>query len=207
MYNEVIVFNTTLSNIQRQTVEGYLAWKWGLESNLPVGHSYKLYNSIVTTPGWNKVISGSRILGNVPYTNTLLSTSIPSVSGGTAMYEVGPITTSNFSKLLITANLSLVTSATHYIQLTVGRFKNSGANSSESTNIPSNTDGIPLPYNTGSVYVMATTTTSANDSASLCGTATDIPGPGTFYYRIWAWSTPSISSNNTLTANLNIVQM
>ena len=39
---ELIYYNTTLSVSQRQQVEGYLAWKWGLQStNLPVGHTYK----------------------------------------------------------------------------------------------------------------------------------------------------------------------
>jgi hypothetical protein len=37
---EFIVFNSALSTAQRQEVEGYLAWKWGLRSNLPAGHPY-----------------------------------------------------------------------------------------------------------------------------------------------------------------------
>ena len=38
---EIIYYNTTLSVNQRQQVEGYLAWKWGLQStNLPSQHPY-----------------------------------------------------------------------------------------------------------------------------------------------------------------------
>ena len=37
---EVIVFNTGLSQANRQVVEGYLAWKWGMQSLLPVIHPY-----------------------------------------------------------------------------------------------------------------------------------------------------------------------
>ena len=37
---EIIVFNIALSTAQRQQVEGYLAWKWGLRSSLPGGHPY-----------------------------------------------------------------------------------------------------------------------------------------------------------------------
>jgi hypothetical protein len=33
--SEVLVYNTTLTDTQRQTIEGYLAWKWGLNSQLP----------------------------------------------------------------------------------------------------------------------------------------------------------------------------
>jgi hypothetical protein len=38
--NEIIVYNSALTTAQRQQVEGYLAWKWGLRSNLPAGHPY-----------------------------------------------------------------------------------------------------------------------------------------------------------------------
>jgi hypothetical protein len=38
--NEVVVCNN-LSESDRQKVEGYLAWKWGLVGDLPIGHPYK----------------------------------------------------------------------------------------------------------------------------------------------------------------------
>jgi hypothetical protein len=39
---EVIFTNAALSNTNRQLIEGYLAHKWGLQSNLPVDHPYKI---------------------------------------------------------------------------------------------------------------------------------------------------------------------
>jgi hypothetical protein len=39
-YGEVMYFNVQLSDANRQKVEGYLAWKWGLQANLPAGHPY-----------------------------------------------------------------------------------------------------------------------------------------------------------------------
>jgi len=39
--NEVIVCSASLSEIQRQQVEGYLAWKWSLQAQLPASHPYK----------------------------------------------------------------------------------------------------------------------------------------------------------------------
>jgi len=39
--SEVIVCNADLSTEDRQKLEGYLAWKWGLESDLPIDHPYK----------------------------------------------------------------------------------------------------------------------------------------------------------------------
>lgn len=38
---EVILFQRELSDTDRQQVEGYLAWKWGMEGNLPSGHPYE----------------------------------------------------------------------------------------------------------------------------------------------------------------------
>jgi hypothetical protein len=38
---EVITFSTDLTTTNRQKVEGYLAWKWGLQSTLPSNHPYR----------------------------------------------------------------------------------------------------------------------------------------------------------------------
>ena len=41
-YYELLIFNTALSDTQRQQIEGYLAWKWAfLQLNLPPTHPYK----------------------------------------------------------------------------------------------------------------------------------------------------------------------
>ena len=37
---EVIVLPYVATTIQRQLIEGYLAWKWGLNASLPVGHPF-----------------------------------------------------------------------------------------------------------------------------------------------------------------------
>lgn len=39
--SEIIMTSSVLSTQNRQLIEGYLAWKWGLQSDLPVGHPYK----------------------------------------------------------------------------------------------------------------------------------------------------------------------
>jgi len=41
VHGEVIVFPTTISTEDREKIEGYLAWKWGLVGSLPGGHTYK----------------------------------------------------------------------------------------------------------------------------------------------------------------------
>jgi hypothetical protein len=39
-FYEIIVYNSLLSSVQRQQVEGYLAQKWGLSTSLPTNHPY-----------------------------------------------------------------------------------------------------------------------------------------------------------------------
>lgn len=38
---EFVLVNGAVDTSIRQKIEGYLAWKWGLQANLPVGHPYK----------------------------------------------------------------------------------------------------------------------------------------------------------------------
>jgi hypothetical protein len=38
---EVLIYSRGLTTTERQQVEGYLAWKWGLVSKLPSDHPYK----------------------------------------------------------------------------------------------------------------------------------------------------------------------
>jgi hypothetical protein len=40
---EIIHYNDSITTTQRQQVEGYLAWKWGLQANLPSSHPYSTF--------------------------------------------------------------------------------------------------------------------------------------------------------------------
>ena len=39
--NEYLIYDANITSAQRQKAEGYLAWKWGLQSALPSNHLYK----------------------------------------------------------------------------------------------------------------------------------------------------------------------
>jgi len=52
---ELIGFNTQLTTYQQQKIEGYLAWKWGLQTNLPSTHPYYSYPPTTNTPLYNPV--------------------------------------------------------------------------------------------------------------------------------------------------------
>lgn len=305
-FYEIIVYNEALSTADRQKIEGYLAWKWNLQSLLPTLHPYSFvqplsWNSAINLPGpvikhglsepgatverngnyyintttnqlfttlsesswtsivnlgslvangsvvpssvpvangtyyfnttsgqvfqyvsdeWTVVLGGSRIVGNASYiSNGNLLTNVIG-SQATAIYEVGPIITTASSKLFIVANISLFTKpevlldgepqpySKSVYQMTVGRNTVSGGDSASSYNLPSNSQGILLPYTTGPSYFMASgTTTVYSQPFNLNGTVVDQPGAGSFYYRIWISSSAENDANTTLTANLNVVQM
>jgi len=38
--SEVLVYSSNLTSTQRQTIEGYLAWKWGIKPSLPTTHPF-----------------------------------------------------------------------------------------------------------------------------------------------------------------------
>ena len=38
---EIVLYNVVLTTTNIQKIEGYLAWKWGLQAKLPSGHPYK----------------------------------------------------------------------------------------------------------------------------------------------------------------------
>jgi hypothetical protein len=48
--NEIILFASGVSLAQQQQIEGYLAWKWGLQDNLPSNHPFKSYRPLAQTP-------------------------------------------------------------------------------------------------------------------------------------------------------------
>ena len=80
---EIIFYNSLLSLSQRQQVEGYLAWKWGLVASLPSDHPYK---SIDPSPYYNKALL---------YTNKVIAKSFnPTQISGCALWLDGADTTS-----------------------------------------------------------------------------------------------------------------
>ena len=47
---EIIIVNRQLSQVETQLIEGYLAWKWNIQSNLPSNHPFIGFNPTVSMP-------------------------------------------------------------------------------------------------------------------------------------------------------------
>lgn len=73
--HEIIFYNATLTNTQQQTIEGYLAQKWGLTASLPSGH-LGLTTTIFVTPTLAPPIQKIRTIPRVGAFTNFLPTSI-----------------------------------------------------------------------------------------------------------------------------------
>lgn len=40
-FHEILIYRFELTVVERQTIEGYLAWKWSIQNSLPSDHPYK----------------------------------------------------------------------------------------------------------------------------------------------------------------------
>jgi len=49
-YNEIIFYSGGINAVARQVLEGYLAWKWGRQADLPVDHPYKNFAPSSSSP-------------------------------------------------------------------------------------------------------------------------------------------------------------
>ena len=72
---EIIIYSSALPTAQRQTVEGYLAWKWGLQTSLPSPHPYR-YGPLVM-----RVFQPSDILNCAVWVDPADRSSILALSG------------------------------------------------------------------------------------------------------------------------------
>jgi hypothetical protein len=82
--SEILVYNKVLTTAERQKVEGYLTWKWGLQTNLPAGHLHLSSSPTSSIPGGTSPLQIT--LGNV-----LSSTATAFITDG-ATYTIPPKT-------------------------------------------------------------------------------------------------------------------
>jgi hypothetical protein len=92
---EVIVFSSVLTSTQRQQIEGYLAWKWGLVANLPSTHPYKL------TPVYQ--LPPFPLVPHVQRGTNVLPTNPRSISGIQFWLDAADSTTMNLSDSVVTS--------------------------------------------------------------------------------------------------------
>lgn len=104
-YCEFLIYNTNLSQTQRQEVEGYLAWKWGIQANLPSTHPFYsnplslvhpvpfTYLALDNASNTGLIPQNATVAGSVSYT-FIDNRACASFPNSTASYISVPFTTS-----------------------------------------------------------------------------------------------------------------
>jgi hypothetical protein len=146
---EVITYPSGLSNIDRQRIEGYLAWKWGIQNNLPTNQPYKTAPPIVLdAPIITGITTGSRSLsveftqsnsGGLTITNYLYSTD----NGTTFRALTTPDVTSPLTITTLSSNgTTLLTNGVTYSVIIQAKTVNG---LSPLSNMVQETPAIPVP--------------------------------------------------------------
>lgn len=101
---EVMAFNSTLLVSERQKVEGYLAWKWGLVASIPNQHPFKFYPPLAnyssirinTSTVFATNFNAGNDIGFTNFSNAqLVSTPTSTINGLGSAYNTSNVTTSN----------------------------------------------------------------------------------------------------------------
>ena len=106
---EIIAYNRALGTTDRQMIEGYLAWKWGMTTQLPNGHPYQKFPPtgeqvvVATTPSnlYSGLVSWLDMADSTTYTlsGTSLKTLNDKVSGSGSYTISGTIPVSTLGSL------------------------------------------------------------------------------------------------------------
>jgi hypothetical protein len=79
--SEILVYNISHTTNQRQLIEGYLAWKWGIQAQLPGAHPYYSANPYAT--GWSSVLNMIGPTGVTGFTGPTGTTGFTGATGFT----------------------------------------------------------------------------------------------------------------------------
>ena len=172
-FYEVILYNTNLTLIQRQAVEGYLAWKWGTQANLPTTHPY-FYNPMIPN-----LILPAPLANPLITTNTTLITMNPTQIAGCSLWlDAADSSTMSFSGAIVTqwrdksGNLNHATGPANGI--TLDSANNRLVFPPTGTPYLSNTT-MAYPLSTRTIFIVAEETSTALYS----GVLSFIPVPNT----------------------------
>ena len=145
--SELIIYNVAITTDQRQQVEGYLAWKWGLVVNLPPTHPYKKTSAVFVTQPTTLAILQGNPLNSMMVSNRFNPTSI----AGSVLWLDGKDTSS----------ASMTLSGTTVI---TWKDKSGGAHNATSVNNPKllSSGGVSFNGASSQYFTMAVPYTNTN---------------------------------------------
>ena len=107
---EIIAYNRALATTDRQMIEGYLAWKWGMTTQLPNGHPYQKFPPtgeqviVASTPSnlYSGLVSWLDMADSTTYTlsgNTTILKTLTDKAGGGGFTISGNVSISTLGSL------------------------------------------------------------------------------------------------------------
>ena len=155
--SEIVVYNTCLSATDRQKMEGYLSWKWGIQGNLPTSHPY--YSASPTSPTVTAVTKTSNPSSTIAVTTLLAA---PTIGTATSITSTGA--TISFTPPLRAAAGTTYTISSNSVSY--------GTTSYPATSI----NAINLASNTTYTFTMIATTSVGTSTPSTSLSVTTLPG-------------------------------
>lgn len=197
---EACVFTRDLSTAERQKVEGYMAWKWGIQADLSSGHPYRSANVVPTVSSLTATPASSTSVtlswnGSAPYDNITSYTVTSTPSGGaTTTYNItGLSVASETGRTYTVTGLTAGTSYTFTVTATTMYGTSDAATASA---IPLSTPGAPTS--------LAASTNTTTGVITLTWTAPANNGSAITSYRVYSSdsllsgvTTPSVSITGT----------
>lgn len=153
---EMLIFGSSLTSLDRRKVEGYLAWKWGLQSSLVSGHPY--LSPTVKAGPYLKTFSPTDISGCVAWFDASDATTV-TMSGANVTNWIDKATAAA-SKVGGAGGLTVSgTAPTIGSQNGLNTIQFGGSSGLIATNLTSAT--IPKGNATGTYFVVGRTTSNA----------------------------------------------
>jgi hypothetical protein len=181
--SEMIIYNVALTTIERQQVEGYLAWKWGLQGSLGPTHPYKNTSAVfVTQPN---ILA---VLGTRSYNNTLLSG------------YFNPRNIAGCSLWLDGADKSPASMTLSGTTVTTWRDKSANANNAAGVNSPQVLSTGGVAFSSGSHFTISSPYPRINTVFMVASGVNSVSGAGAYYWNFDVTNGGGTIINNNVNA-------
>ena len=173
--NEILFYNSALSTNERQQIEGYLAWKWGLQANLPANHPYK---SSPIPP----LLNPPRSLPSISQNTSIVSWSPFQIPGCTVWLDAADSTTLSLSGTTVNSwnskvsSVPLLASSVGFGSIVYSNYNNFPSLYFNGTNTKMTTGTVPSYGATGTTWITVSanftpiTSTTPVDSSAIIAT-------------------------------------
>ena len=172
---EVIMYNSVLSDIHRQTIEGYLAWKWGLQSNLPSAHIFKNATPQIDLFNYQfrlKNVYSTIITQDVTNTYTITNNGSVSIVNDASRGYVFSFSGSNYLSLQTTSTTGAYATRTFWVK--TSNQTSGGGNICSSPNWPVRFNGTNFLNSTPGTVTSATDPTNEGTNWTFYACTTNL---------------------------------